>query len=199
MAIYIIPILVKITGICQKFYNIPMECFDTEDDEFYNCENKQEENEMELFNNKNNNNKIIEEENVQKSSESEFENILNLRKEKRLARVLLSSEDENENQMGLFLQFTKWTKNTAENVKLGMEARKANMQRTSKSSLCSCKQDTVIIIRLPQFVISIDLTTLDFFVWGKLQQKVYQQPSTTLENMKNHMNACAFISTEIKS
>ncbi|KAF7399064.1 hypothetical protein HZH66_006961 [Vespula vulgaris] len=92
MATYIIPILVKIT----EFYNIPTECSDIEDDEFYNCENKQEENEIELFNNKNNNNKIIEKENVQKSSESEFENILNLRKEKRLARVLSSSEDENE-------------------------------------------------------------------------------------------------------
>ncbi|KAL2729149.1 piggyBac transposable element-derived protein 3-like [Vespula maculifrons] len=110
MATYIIPILVKIT----EFYNIPTECSDIENDEFYNCENKQEENEIELFNNKNNNNKIFFLYNnifflynVQKSSESEFENILNLRKEKRLARVLSSSEDENENQMGLFLQFTK--------------------------------------------------------------------------------------------
>ncbi|KAL2729148.1 hypothetical protein V1477_016629 [Vespula maculifrons] len=59
-----------------------------------------------------------------------------------------------------YISTNRWTKNTAENVKLGMEARKANMQRTSK---------------------------------------IYQQPSTTLKNMKNHMNACAFIPTEIKS
>lgn len=38
-----------------------------------------------------------------------------------------------------YISTNRWTKNTAENVKLGMEARKANMQRTSKSSLCSCK------------------------------------------------------------
>lgn len=42
----------------------------------------------------------------------------------------------------------------------------------------------------------MDLTTLDYFIWGKLQRKVYQQPSTT-EKIKNRIiNAYAFIPPE---
>ncbi|KAL2719262.1 hypothetical protein V1478_011681 [Vespula squamosa] len=43
----------------------------------------------------NNNNEIIDEENVQKSSESEFQNMLNLLK-KICAQMLSSSKNENE-------------------------------------------------------------------------------------------------------
>ncbi|KAF7381591.1 DNA polymerase epsilon subunit 2-like [Vespula maculifrons] len=71
-----------------------------EDDEFY--ESGSEENKIELwdihdehFDSENSDNKIIKEENVQEFSESEFENILNLCK-RRCARMLSSSEDENE-------------------------------------------------------------------------------------------------------
>lgn len=43
----------------------------------------------------------------------------------------------------------------------------------------------------------MDLTTLDYFIWGKLQRKVYQQPSTTPEKIKNRIiNAYAFIPPE---
>ena len=56
-----------------------MECSDIEDDEFCDCESG-EKSEIELFYSKNNDNEIMDKENVQESSESEFENILNLQK-----------------------------------------------------------------------------------------------------------------------
>ncbi|KAL2745596.1 hypothetical protein V1477_006160 [Vespula maculifrons] len=86
----------KISKLLQKLNDILMECSNIEDDVFYDYESKSKENEIELFDSENSNNKVINKENVQEYSESEFENILNLRKRKR-TRMLSSSENENEN------------------------------------------------------------------------------------------------------
>ncbi|KAF7387759.1 hypothetical protein HZH66_010526 [Vespula vulgaris] len=86
----------KISKLLQKLNDILMECSNIEDDVFYDYESKPKENEIELFDSENSNNKVINKENVQEYSESEFENILNLRKRKR-TWMLSSSENENEN------------------------------------------------------------------------------------------------------
>ncbi|KAL2740076.1 hypothetical protein V1478_000217 [Vespula squamosa] len=71
-----------------------MECSDIEDDELYDCGSEPEENEIKFFGSENSNNQLIDEENIQEFSESEFENILSLRK--RRCTCMLSSSDENE-------------------------------------------------------------------------------------------------------
>lgn len=41
-------------------------------------------------------------------------------------------------------------------------------------------------------ITSPDLDTLDFFLWGKLKEEIYQQQLTTPKNMMNRIiNACA--------
>ncbi|KAF7389866.1 hypothetical protein HZH68_011723 [Vespula germanica] len=86
----------KISKLLQKLNDILMECSNIEDDVFYDCESKPKENEIELFNSENSNNEVINKENVQEYSESEFKNILNLCKKKRI-RMLSNSENGNEN------------------------------------------------------------------------------------------------------
>ena len=91
----------KTSEVLQTLNDIPMECSDIENDELYDCEGESEETEIELWDSDDelldseiSDNEVLDAENVQEFSESEFENILNLRKRKR-TRVLSSSEDEN--------------------------------------------------------------------------------------------------------
>lgn len=105
--------------------DIGIECSDIEDDELYDSEGESEEIENELcgtqdevFDSKNSDNEVLDEENVQESSESdsEFECILNSSK-RRCTRVLSSSEDENEsiqqdNENEIAADGIRWEKNT---------------------------------------------------------------------------------------
>jgi hypothetical protein len=43
---------------------------------------------------------------------------------------------------------------------------------------------------------SPDLTPLDFFLWGTIEDKVYQEPPTTAEEMQQHIAACATVSLQ---
>lgn len=51
---------------------------------------------------------------------------------------------------------------------------------------------------VPQPARSLDLTPLDFFLWGYLKEKVYQDIPTTTENMSERIrNACENITQEM--
>ncbi|XP_039968936.1 DNA polymerase epsilon subunit 2-like [Bactrocera neohumeralis] len=109
-----------ISEVLENLNDIAMEFSDVEDDELYDSD-QENENEVcgtqeEIFESENRDNELLDEENIQDSSESdsEFENSLNSRK-RRCMQVRSSSEDESEsirqdNQNEISADGTCWEK-----------------------------------------------------------------------------------------